>query len=114
MSSFPILSIIFAFLHRIPLCAPVFVTHHILFWLIVNLFVFFFSPGKRRYDRKQSGFGGQTKPVFHKKVCSVSMCALVAGCTSKRCICTFPLSLTILAPLFVHIFTVCGNDGQKF
>ena len=44
-------------------------------------FFFFFSPyfpltrslhcpstGKRRYDRKQSGFGGQTKPVFHKKV----------------------------------------------
>jgi ribosomal protein L44E len=26
-----------------------------------------FPPGKRRYDRKQSGFGGQTKPVFHKK-----------------------------------------------
>lgn len=24
--------------------------------------------GKRRYDRKQSGFGGQTKPVFRKKV----------------------------------------------
>ena len=31
---------------------------------------FFFSliAGKRRYDRKQSGYGGQTKPVFHKKV----------------------------------------------
>lgn len=27
------------------------------------------SPGKRRYDMKQAGFGGQTKPVFHKKVC---------------------------------------------
>jgi hypothetical protein len=26
------------------------------------------SVGKRRYDRKQSGYGGQTKPVFHKKV----------------------------------------------
>lgn len=26
------------------------------------------SAGKRRYDRKQSGYGGQTKPVFHKKV----------------------------------------------
>ena len=26
------------------------------------------SLGKRRYDRKQSGFGGQTKPVFRKKV----------------------------------------------
>ena len=26
------------------------------------------GAGKRRYDRKQSGYGGQTKPVFHKKV----------------------------------------------
>lgn len=23
--------------------------------------------GKRRYDMKQAGFGGQTKPIFHKK-----------------------------------------------
>nr|BAS01430.1 ribosomal protein L44 [Lotharella vacuolata] len=23
--------------------------------------------GKRRYDRKQRGFGGQTKPIFRKK-----------------------------------------------
>ncbi|KAJ0049770.1 hypothetical protein NL108_003536, partial [Boleophthalmus pectinirostris] len=22
---------------------------------------------KRRYDRKQSGYGGQTKPIFRKK-----------------------------------------------
>lgn len=28
-----------------------------------------FAQGKRRYDRKQSGYGGQTKPVFHKKAC---------------------------------------------
>jgi hypothetical protein len=27
-----------------------------------------FAQGKRRYDRKQKGFGGQTKPVFRKKV----------------------------------------------
>jgi hypothetical protein len=26
------------------------------------------AQGKRRYDRKQAGFGGQTKPVFKKKV----------------------------------------------
>ena len=26
-----------------------------------------FAQGRRRYDRKQQGFGGQTKPVFHKK-----------------------------------------------
>ena len=30
------------------------------------------AQGKRRYDRKQSGYGGQTKPVFHKKV-SISL-----------------------------------------
>jgi ribosomal protein L44E len=30
-----------------------------------------FAQGKRRYDRKQQGYGGQTKPVFHKKVCVV-------------------------------------------
>lgn len=24
--------------------------------------------GKRRYDRKQKGYGGQGKPIFHKKV----------------------------------------------
>ncbi|KAJ7689761.1 hypothetical protein B0H16DRAFT_720515 [Mycena metata] len=27
-----------------------------------------FAQGKCRYDRKQSGYGGQTKLVFHKKV----------------------------------------------
>jgi hypothetical protein len=31
-----------------------------------------FAQGKRRYDRKQSGYGGQTKPIFHKKVGSGS------------------------------------------
>ncbi len=25
------------------------------------------AQGKRRYDRKQQGYGGQTKPIFHKK-----------------------------------------------
>merc|ERR1712193_511512 len=26
-----------------------------------------FCQGRRRYNRKQSGYGGQTKPIFHKK-----------------------------------------------
>ncbi|XP_010844535.1 PREDICTED: 60S ribosomal protein L36a-like, partial [Bison bison bison] len=25
-----------------------------------------YAQGKRRYDRKQSGYGGQTKPIFRK------------------------------------------------
>lgn len=31
------------------------------------------SQGRRRYDRKQAGFGGQTKPIFRKKVCNISL-----------------------------------------
>ena len=32
------------------------------------------AVGKRRYDRKQAGYGGQTKPVFHKKVRNYAWC----------------------------------------
>ena len=35
------------------------------------------AQGKRRYDRKQSGYGGQTKPVFHKKVLQLSWYMIV-------------------------------------
>lgn len=35
------------------------------------------SAGKRRYDRKQSGYGGQTKPIFRKKVRSVYFRCLI-------------------------------------
>jgi len=40
--------------------------------------------GKRRYDNKQSGFGGQTKPVFHKKVRSHTVAAArCIGCRDR-------------------------------
>jgi hypothetical protein len=45
------------------------------------------SPGKRRYDRKQKGFGGQTKPVFHKKAKTTKKIVLrmeCAGCGYKQ------------------------------
>merc|ERR1719503_87741 len=53
-----------------------------------------FAQGKRRYDRKQSGFGGQTKPIFHKKAKTTkkivlrlqcSVCKTVAMKAIKRC-----------------------------
>lgn len=31
------------------------------------------AQGRRRYDRKQQGFGGQTKPIFRKKVSTWSV-----------------------------------------
>jgi large subunit ribosomal protein L44e len=36
--------------------------------------------GKRRYDRKQSGYGGQTKPVFHKKAKTTKKIVLRLQC----------------------------------
>ncbi|EPS37841.1 hypothetical protein H072_8382 [Dactylellina haptotyla CBS 200.50] len=39
-----------------------------------------FAQGKRRYDRKQSGYGGQTKPVFHKKAKTTKKIVLRLEC----------------------------------
>eukprot|EP00164_Ancoracysta_twista_P000995 GFYU01001300.1.p2 GENE.GFYU01001300.1~~GFYU01001300.1.p2 ORF type:complete len:129 (+),score=33.01 GFYU01001300.1:286-672(+) len=40
-----------------------------------------FAQGKRRYDRKQKGFGGQTKPVFRKKAKTTKKITLRLECT---------------------------------
>ena len=40
-----------------------------------------FTIGKRRYDRKQSGYGGQTKPVFHKKAKTTKKVVLRLECS---------------------------------
>jgi large subunit ribosomal protein L44e len=39
-----------------------------------------FAQGKRRYDRKQQGYGGQTKPVFHKKAKTTKKVSLRLEC----------------------------------
>ncbi|ODV62996.1 60S ribosomal protein eL42 [Ascoidea rubescens DSM 1968] len=39
-----------------------------------------FAQGKRRYDRKQAGYGGQTKPVFHKKAKTTKKVVLRLEC----------------------------------
>jgi ribosomal protein L44E len=41
-------------------------------------------PGKRRYDRKQSGYGGQTKPVFHKKAKTTKKISLRMECSKCK------------------------------
>merc|ERR1719471_1491582 len=40
-----------------------------------------FAQGKRRYDHKQRGYGGQTKPVFHKKAKTTKRTLLRNKCT---------------------------------
>merc|ERR1711968_392467 len=43
-----------------------------------------YAQGKRRYDRKQQGFGGQTKPVFHKKAKTTKKIVLRLTCTQCK------------------------------
>ena len=40
--------------------------------------------GKRRYDAKQSGYGGQTKPVFHKKAKTTKKIVLRLQCATCK------------------------------
>ena len=47
----------------------------------VNLFDI---AGKRRYDRKQSGYGGQTKPVFRKKAKTTKKIVLRMECSTCK------------------------------
>ena len=43
-----------------------------------------FAQGKRRYDRKQRGYGGQTKPIFHKKAKTTKKIVLKLTCTTCK------------------------------
>ena len=40
---------------------------------LFHSYILHYFTGKRRYDRKQSGYGGQSKPVFRKKVFILSV-----------------------------------------
>lgn len=40
--------------------------------------------GKRRYDAKQKGFGGQTKPVFKKKAKTTKKVTLKLECMESK------------------------------
>jgi len=52
--------------------------------LILSSQASLFAQGKRRYDRKQSGYGGQTKPVFHKKAKTTKKVVLRLECTACK------------------------------
>ena len=42
------------------------------------------AQGKRRYDMKQKGFGGQTKPIFRKKAKNTKKIVLKLECTTSK------------------------------
>mmetsp|Transcript_6067 Transcript_6067/g.8369 ORF Transcript_6067/g.8369 Transcript_6067/m.8369 type:complete len:80 (+) Transcript_6067:5972-6211(+) len=42
------------------------------------------AQGKRRYDRKQRGYGGQTKPVFRKQVKNTKKPTIKLSCENCK------------------------------
>lgn len=45
-----------------------------------------YAQGARRYNEKQQGFGGQTKPVFHKKVIAIRQVVTHLYSLANQCI----------------------------
>mmetsp|Transcript_32583 Transcript_32583/g.29441 ORF Transcript_32583/g.29441 Transcript_32583/m.29441 type:complete len:98 (-) Transcript_32583:194-487(-) len=43
------------------------------------------AQGKRRYDAKQEGYGGQKKPIFRKKAKTTKKITLRLSCTVHGC-----------------------------
>ncbi|UYV68800.1 RPL36A [Cordylochernes scorpioides] len=43
-----------------------------------------YAQGKRRYDRKQKGYGGQTKPIFRKKAKTTKKIVLRMECSECK------------------------------
>ena len=68
-----------------------------------------YAQGKRRYDRKQSGYGGQTKPVFHKKAKTTKKIVLRLECTKVSWLFSFvPVLVTDLLGSKYYVFlTLC-------
>ncbi|XP_021075485.1 60S ribosomal protein L36a-like [Mus pahari] len=44
-----------------------------------------YAQGKRRYDRKQRGYGGQTKRIFHKTAKTTKKIVLSLECVEPNC-----------------------------
>ena len=42
------------------------------------------AQGRRRYDRKQKGFGGQKKPIFRKKAKTTKKIVLKLECSESK------------------------------
>lgn len=51
-----------------------------------------FAQGKRRYDSKQKGFGGQKKPIFKKKAKTTKKIVLKLECNKCKSKNLYPIS----------------------
>ena len=68
-----------------------------------------YAQGQRRYDRKQSGYGGQTKPVFRKKAKTTKNTVLMLECVEPKC-----RSKRMLAIKEMQVFELTGNKKKSY
>ncbi|XP_069925601.1 large ribosomal subunit protein eL42-like [Oryctolagus cuniculus] len=52
-----------------------------------------YAQGKRRYDRKQNGYEGQTKLIFRKKAKTTKKIVLRLECVEPNCRCKRMLAI---------------------
>lgn len=69
-----------------------------------------FAQGKRRYDSKQMGFGGQTKPVFHKKAKTTRKIVLRLECK----ICKAKKQLCLKRTKHFELGTKAAASGHQY
>jgi large subunit ribosomal protein L44e len=69
-----------------------------------------FAQGKRRYDSKQMGFGGQTKPVFHKKAKTTRKIVLRLECKT----CKAKKQLCIKRTKHFELGTKAAQSGHQY
>ncbi|XP_076778367.1 large ribosomal subunit protein eL42-like [Arvicanthis niloticus] len=67
-----------------------------------------YAQGKQRYDRKQSGHGGQTKPIFRKKAKTTKKTVLRLECVEPNC-----RSQRMLATKRCKHFELGGDKKRK-
>ncbi|KAG6383768.1 hypothetical protein SASPL_156461 [Salvia splendens] len=72
------------------------------------------AQGKRRYDRKQSGYGGQTKPVFHKKAKTTKKIVLRLQCQGCKHVSQHPIKVCALlhASALMHLSPTRANGAS--
>ncbi|XP_049632960.1 60S ribosomal protein L36a-like [Suncus etruscus] len=66
-----------------------------------------YAQEKLRYDRKQSGYGGQTKPIFRKKAKTTKKIVLRLECLELNC-----RSKRMLAIKRCKHFELWGGGGR--
>ncbi|KAM4889039.1 large ribosomal subunit protein eL42-like [Thomomys bottae] len=72
-----------------------------------------YAQGKCPYDRKQSGYGSQTKPIFWKKAKTTKKIVLQLECVEPNCRSKRTLAFKRCKPPLCKHFELGGDKKRK-